>query len=279
MNKCISYPHWIPNKLTANSSTLASGPFFLYYVQKTRHKFDALTTHHGTLMATLAYIPDALTMHHGTLMATLVYSVDALTTHHGTLMATLVYFSVHPWCSNHASWHIDGYFSVQCWCSNHASWHINGYFSVQCWCSNHTSWHINCYFSIHPWCSNHASWHFLLKQCLDVLLPCLTTIVNQSLSSASVPVALKQAMVTPPPEKNLQQTQMCSPTTGLCQIFPSYQRYWRKWSLHVYPPTRKRTICMKPFNQHTDLGTPLKQHSLGSKMIFCVQSIPENVCF
>ena len=38
---------------------------------------------------------------------------------------------------------------------------------------------------------------FLLKQCLDVLLPCLTTIVNQSLSSASVPVALKQAMVTP----------------------------------------------------------------------------------
>ena len=128
-------------------------------------------------------------------------------------------------------------------------------------------------------CSLDAIPTFLLKQCLDVLLPCLTMIVNQSLSSASVPVALKQAMVTPLLKKNLQQTQMCSPTTGLCQIFPLYQRYWRKWSLHVYPPTRKRTICMKPFNQHTDLGTPLKQHSLGSKMIFCVQSIPENVCF
>ena len=74
---------------------------------------------------------------------------------------------------------------------------------------------------------------FLLKPCLDVLLPCLTMIVNRSLSSASVPVALKQAMVTPLLKKNLQQTQMCSPTTSLCQIFPSYQRYWRTWSLHV----------------------------------------------
>ena len=52
-------------------------------------------------------------------------------------------------------------------------------------------------------CSLDAIPTFLLKQCLDVLLPyaCLTMIVNQSLSSASVPVALKQAMVTPLPKK------------------------------------------------------------------------------
>ena len=47
------------------------------------------------------------------------------------------------------------------------------------------------------YCALDAILTFLLTQCLDVLLPCLTMIVHQSLSSASVPVVLKQAMVTP----------------------------------------------------------------------------------
>ena len=46
---------------------------------------------------------------------------------------------------------------------------------------------------------------FLLKECLDVLLPCITMIINQSLAAASVPIALKQATVTSLLKKTLSR--------------------------------------------------------------------------
>ena len=38
---------------------------------------------------------------------------------------------------------------------------------------------------------------FLLKDCLEELLPAITTIINASLNTASVPISFKKAVVTP----------------------------------------------------------------------------------
>ena len=43
---------------------------------------------------------------------------------------------------------------------------------------------------------------FILKQCLDELLPILTLIVNLSIKNGEVPVSLKQAIIRPLLKKN-----------------------------------------------------------------------------
>ena len=47
---------------------------------------------------------------------------------------------------------------------------------------------------------------YLVKACSDVLLPVITRIINLSLSTASVPCALKSAIITPVPKKPLSDS-------------------------------------------------------------------------
>ena len=56
---------------------------------------------------------------------------------------------------------------------------------------------------------------FLLKDCLDILLPFITKLVNYSLIQGSFPNAFKKAVVTPLPRNDLKNN---SPLSGLCLL-------------------------------------------------------------
>ena len=49
----------------------------------------------------------------------------------------------------------------------------------------------------------------ILKECKSALLPVLTNIVNMSLQSASMPAALKEAVIKPKLKKNNLDNQKC----------------------------------------------------------------------
>ena len=69
---------------------------------------------------------------------------------------------------------------------------------------------------------------FLLKDCLDILLPSITKLVNYSLIDGSFPSAFKRVVVTPPllkktslPRNNLKNYR---PVSGLCFLSKLVER-------------------------------------------------------
>ena len=119
---------------------------------------------------------------------------------------------------------------------------------------------------------------FLLKQCLNVLLPCLTMIVNQSLSSASVPVALKQAMVTTLLKKPSADPDVLSNYRPVSNL-PFISKVLEKVVSARLSTHKKENNLYETFQSAYRSGHSTEIALLRSKMIFCMQSILENVCF
>ena len=69
---------------------------------------------------------------------------------------------------------------------------------------------------------------FLVKECLDILLPSITKLVNCSLSEGIVPANLKKAVVTPLIKKPHYHL-ISSGTTNLCQACALSQNLSSEW--------------------------------------------------
>ena len=106
----------------------------------------------------------------------------------------------------------------------------------------------------------------LLFQCSDQVVPLLTTIVNQSLSTGIFPSCMKSAVVKPLLKKNPHLTQMCLKTSGLFQICPACPNSLRNVFLTNFSVSSTATIFGTHSNQLIAQNTVPRQLSVVSKM-------------
>ena len=96
----------------------------------------------------------------------------------------------------------------------------------------------------------------LLLEFTDVLLPVFQKIVNLSLTSGTVPIAFKKAVVKPLIKKSQILTPRSSVTTVRCPTYPICPRSLREPTSCRHTSTQ--TVCMSSFSRRTDVVIALR---------------------
>ena len=103
----------------------------------------------------------------------------------------------------------------------------------------------------------------------DVLLPVFQKIVNLSLTSFTVPIAFKQAVVKPLIKKKSQiLTPRSSETTVRCPTYPICPRSLRERLPTSCRHTLTQTVCMLSFSRRTDVVIAPRRPSFAYLTIF-----------
>ena len=100
----------------------------------------------------------------------------------------------------------------------------------------------------------------LVLEFTDVLLPVFQKIVNLSLTSGTVPIAFKKAVVKPLIKSQIS-TPRSSVTTVRCPTYPICPRSLRERLPTSCRHTSTQTVCMSSFSRHTDVVIALRQPS------------------
>ena len=120
---------------------------------------------------------------------------------------------------------------------------------------------------------------FLLKDCLEELLPAITTIINASLYTALVPISFKKAVVTPLLKKQSLEPDVLGnyrPVSNLSFISKILEKVVAK-RLRSHKTSER--VCMSPFNQHIVQDTQRRQQLCECRTISWKPLMVENVFF
>ena len=113
---------------------------------------------------------------------------------------------------------------------------------------------------------------WMVKQCLPVLLPFITSIVNLSLSTSTVPNQFKSAVITPILKKTSLDPNILKnfrPVANLRFI----SKVVEKPLLCKFQHTWRRMVWMTSTSQLTKIATVRRQHFFVSRMIYWWVSI------
>lgn len=86
----------------------------------------------------------------------------------------------------------------------------------------------------------------ILKLVIDIFLPFVITIINKSLAESSVPSSFKHSSPS-----TTEEVRTWHRTIAQFWTFPSFQNFWKKWSVHALSIILYQTICKILTNLHT----------------------------